>query len=101
VDSISEKLTALEEELIQAKNEDGQDPLNFPPMIDNQYVYLYGHVAFAYGRPTEGSYERFNDLNARLQPHLDQLQQIIDTDVAAFNQELKDKGVTVVMVPKY
>ncbi len=101
VDSISEKLTALEEELIQTKNEDGQDPLNFPPMIDNQYVYLYGHVAFSNGRPTEGSYERFNDLNARLQPHLDRLQQIIDTDVAAFNQELKDKGVTVVMVPKY
>ena len=101
VDSISEKLTAVEEELIQTKNEDGQDPLNFPPMIDNQYVYLYGHVAFSYGRPTEGSYERFNDLNARLQPHLDRLQQIIDTDVAAFNQELKDKGVTVVMVPKY
>jgi hypothetical protein len=70
-------------------------------MIDNQYVYLYGHVAFAYGRPTDGSYQRFSDLNARLQPHLDELQQIIDTDVAAFNQELEDKGVTVVMVPKY
>jgi photosystem II stability/assembly factor-like uncharacterized protein len=101
VDSIHEKLTAVEDELIQTKNEAGQDPLNFPPKIDNQFVYLYGHVNGAYGRPTEGSYQRYEDLVAELQPHIDKLQEILETDVASLNQTLREKGAGVVMVPRY
>ena len=95
VDSINEKFTAVEEELIQTKNEARQDPLNFPPKIDNQFVYLYGHVNGAYGRPTEGAYQRFEDLVAELQPHVDKLKEVLDTDVAQFNQALRDKGAGV------
>jgi hypothetical protein len=101
VDSISEKLTAVEEELFQTRSEVGSDPLNFPPKIDNQFVYLYGHVNSAYGRPTNGSYQRFEDLKVKLQPHMDKLEEILETDVAQFNVTLKDAGAAVVMVPKY
>jgi uncharacterized protein YukE len=101
VDSIDEKLTAVEEELIQTQNEAGQDPLNFPPKIDNQYVYLYGHLNGDYGRPTTGSFQRFEDLNAELQPHMDKLKEILDTDVDQFNRTLSEKGATVIMVPQY
>jgi hypothetical protein len=101
VDTIDEKLTAVEEELIQTKSEARQDPLNFPPRVDNQYVYLYGHLNGAYGRPTAGSYQRFEDLNAELQPHMDNLQAILETDVAQFNRTLSEKGASMIMVPKY
>jgi hypothetical protein len=100
VDAIDEKLTGVEEELIQTKSEAGQDPLNFPPRIDNHYVYLYGHLNGDYGRPTAGSYQRFEDLNAELQPHMDKLEAILDTDVAQFNRTLNEKGAAVIMVPK-
>jgi photosystem II stability/assembly factor-like uncharacterized protein len=100
VDAIDEKLTGVEEELIQTKSEAGQDPLNFPPRIDNHYVYLYGHLNGDYGRPTAGSYQRFEDLNAELQPHMDKLEAILATDVAQFNRTLNEKGAAVIMVPK-
>jgi len=90
----------VEEELIQTQNEDSQDPLNFPPKLDNQLVYLYGHVNGAYGRPTQGSYQRFDDLEALLLPHLDRLHEIFESDVAAFNVKLRDLGAAGVLVPK-
>jgi len=94
VESIDEKLTSVEEELVQTKNESGQDPLNFPPKIDNQFVYLYGHVNGAYGRPTEGSLQRFEDLAAHLQPHVDQLKEILDVDVARSERRTRVIGAS-------
>ncbi len=98
--SIGEKLTAIEDELIQTKNEVSQDPLNFPPKIDNQFVYLYGHVNSAYGRPTEGSYRRFEDLNDELTPHMDALRQLLESEVNQFNDSMRGKGVPGVIPPK-
>ena len=98
-DSIAARLTAVEEELIQTKNESRQDPLNFPPRLDNQIVYLYGHVNSGYGRPTAGAVERASDLRGELDGHLAILGRIFRVDVAAFNQFLLDSGVTGVVVP--
>ncbi|NIR44866.1 MAG: glycosyl hydrolase [Gemmatimonadetes bacterium] len=96
--SISEKLTEVEKQLMQTRNESRQDPLNFPPMLDNQYVYLYGHIQGDH-RPNEGAYERFADLNAQWEALSATLQEIIDTDVAAFNVMLRERGVPGIIVP--
>ncbi|MFV1985878.1 MAG: glycosyl hydrolase [Gemmatimonadota bacterium] len=93
-----EKLTAVEEELFQTKNESGQDPLNFPPMLDNQIAALYGYIRSTYDRPNAGAAERADDLRAALGVHLDALEQIIDSDVAEFNQLLREKGVPGVII---
>jgi len=98
--AIGEKLTDLESELIQVRSTAGQDPINFPPKIDDQIAYLYTYVFGAYGRPTQGAYERFGDLTAELQPHLDQLQEVLTTDVAAFNNELQQQGVPGIITKK-
>ncbi len=93
-----EKLTAVEEELFQTKNEAGQDPLNFPPMLDNQIAALYGYILSTYDRPNAGAMERSDDLRAALGIHLDALEQIIDTEVAEFNRQLREKGVPGVII---
>ncbi len=99
-DTVAARLTAVEEELIQTRNVAGQDPLNFPPKLDNQLVYLYGHVNAAYGRPTAGSYERFEDLLAEVEPLLDRLRQVLETDVPAFNVLLREHDLDGVVVPR-
>lgn len=98
-DSIAARLTAMEEELIQTRNVAGQDPLNFPPKLDNQLVYLYGHVNAAYGRPTAGSYERWRDLRAATAPHLAGLAEVLAREVPVFNGLLREHGVEGVLVP--
>jgi len=93
-----EKLTAVEEQLFQTKNESGQDPLNFPPMLDNQIATLYGYILSTYDRPNAGASERLEDLQSLLGGQLGALRAIIDTDVAEFNRQLREKGVPGVIV---
>ncbi len=94
-DSITAKLSSIEQELMQTKNESFQDPLNFPPMLDNQYAYLYGYVAGPEGPPTAGARERFADLNEQWAALRGQLQTLLDTEVAAFNQRVGEMGPPV------
>lgn len=97
-DSAAGKLTGVEERLMQTKNESRQDPLNFPPMLDNQIAALYGYVLSTQDRPTEGAYERTEDLQVELEGLLGELREIIQTDVTRFNQMLRDAGVPPVVV---
>ena len=97
-EATGEKLTDVEEELFQTKNRAGQDPLNFPPMLDNEIVNLYGYISSTYDRPNRVAGVRADELEAELGEWLGTLQQIIDTDVAAFNNRLREAGVPGVIV---
>ena len=88
-DSIGEELTSIEQELMQTKNESPQDPLNFPPRLDNQYAYLYGYVAGPDGPPTEGARTRFEDLNEEWRALRDRLQTVLETDLSEFNDQVR------------
>jgi len=99
-DSIARKLTDIEEQLMQTKNESNQDPLNFPPQLDNQFAYLYGYVAGPDARPTAGAFTRFDDLNGQWGELRDQLTSVLSTEVAAFNRQLAERGVENVIVPR-
>jgi photosystem II stability/assembly factor-like uncharacterized protein len=96
-DALGDTLTAIEEELIQTKSESGQDPINFPPRLDDQLAYLYSHVNGSYGRPTEGAYQRYDDLMAETQPYLDRLEELVADEVVAFNAALADAGIGAVV----
>ncbi|RMH58800.1 MAG: glycosyl hydrolase [Bacteroidetes bacterium] len=98
-DDLAAKLTAIEADLIQAKHEAGQDPINFPPRLDDQFAYLYTVVNFQDARPTAGAYERFRDLEAELDEHLARLAGVMQDDLAAFNQRLSGAEVPRIIVP--
>ncbi len=98
-DTLAADLTEVERALIQTQNESPQDPINYPPQIDNQIAYLYSHLAGAYGRPTEGSRTRFRDLREELAPTLERLTTLLEDRVSAYNRALEDGGVDPVMVP--
>jgi hypothetical protein len=97
---LDEKLSKVEERLTQVKSKSGQDPLNFPPMIDNQYVELYANVVATDHRPTAGARQRLADLDPQLDALLAELQQLVDSDVAAFNAKVDALEVPALAVPK-
>ncbi len=88
-DSLTETLTSIEQELMQTRNESHQDPLNFPPQMDNQYAYLYGYVVGPDGPPTEAARERFEDLNEQWRDLRDRLQTVLETDLPQFNKQVR------------
>ena len=88
-DSIATKLSSIEGELMQLKNESNQDPLNFPPMLDNQYAHLYGYVN---GLKTAGAKERFADLNEQWSALHARIEDILNKEVAKFNGLMNKLG---------
>jgi hypothetical protein len=99
-DSIADMLTAVEDELINTKSESRQDPINFPPQLDNQLGYLYRYVVSAYGRPTQAAYDRLADLEQQLAQHRAELRRVLDEDVARFNAILRERDVPAVIIPE-
>jgi len=92
-ESLKAKLTSIEDELVQSKAKSRQDTLNFPARLNAKLANLAGVVASADAAPTRQAYELFEDLVARIDVQLRRLQELIDTDVAAFNSLMRESDV--------
>src|SRR5690606_9334265 len=90
--ALGKKLEMIEGELTQLQGEGGQDALNFPGRLDNQFVALYGNVANG-DRASKGAYDRFEDIKPELARHLSNLEETLTSEVAAFNDLIESKGV--------
>ncbi len=97
VRSLKEKLSPIEDELIQSKAKTRQDTMNYPVRLNGKLAWLAGVVAGSLSAPTRQEYELFEDLSKRIDVQLRQLQEIIDTDVAAFNVLLRESEVPAII----
>src|SRR5262249_42021687 len=79
--ALSAKLTAIEEELYQTKNQSNQDPLNFPIRLNNKLAALAGSIAGADAQPTDQHVAVYEDLVSRINAQLEKLKQVMATDV--------------------
>jgi len=95
--TVGERLTAslgaVEQDIYQVKNQSGQDPLNFPIKTNNRLASLLGMTLRGEGKPTANIYPIFDDLKKELKAELDRLEEVLGSDMAAFNNEAKRAGV--------
>jgi photosystem II stability/assembly factor-like uncharacterized protein len=94
--AITEKLTAIEEELIQSRARVQQDQLNFPTRLNAKLAGLTSVVASADGAPTQQSYDVFRDLSTRIDHQLIQLQEVLERDVTALNELIRASGIPAI-----
>lgn len=94
-----EKLTAIEEALIQRKARSRQDTLNFGVKLNANLTTLSGVVSSADARPTKQSYEVFEETCKQIDEYLGQLRQVVNTEVVAFNNAVQRAGVPAVVTP--
>ncbi|MEM7484536.1 MAG: glycosyl hydrolase [Bacteroidota bacterium] len=95
-----EKITAVEEELYQVKNQSGQDPLNFPIKLNNRLASLRRSVENGEAKPTNGAYKVFKELSAELDEHLGNLNEVLEKDVSKVNAILEASGADQIEVSK-
>jgi hypothetical protein len=98
--ALDTKMTEVEEALIQTKAKSGQDVLNFPVRLNNHLAALSGVVGSADSAPTKQSYEVFDMLSKALDEQLTKWNAIVATDVAAYNDLVKQQDVPALMVTK-
>jgi photosystem II stability/assembly factor-like uncharacterized protein len=90
-DRFREKLSAIEEDVYQVRNQSGQDPLNFPIKLNNKIAALGSSVQHGDGKPTAASYEVFDLLTKRLNEEQSKLDQTLKTDLPSVNKLLTDR----------
>ena len=96
--ALSDHLTGIEETITQTDSKSSQDPINFPPQIDNQLVTLYGYIVQADYEPTAGAYERFEDLKPQLDAIHASLEAAMTDHLAPFNERVASLGVPAVLL---
>ena len=95
-DALSSKLSAVEAELYQVKNQSGQDPLNYPIRLNNKIAALAGVASSADARPTDQTREVFRILSAQLDVLLSRLNTAMQA-LSSVNAELKSVGVAEIV----
>jgi photosystem II stability/assembly factor-like uncharacterized protein len=98
--ALDKKMTEVEEALIQTKSKSSQDVLNFPIRLNNHLVALGGVVSSADSAPTKQSYEVFDMLSKAVDEQLGKWKAIVSTDVASYNNLVKQQDVPALMVTK-
>lgn len=96
--ALDTKITEVEAQVYQVKNQSGQDPLNYPIKVNNQMAALSGVVGSTEARPTKQSVEVFNLLNAELEGYLVELRKAWKELLPPVDAFLKEKGKPAIEV---
>jgi hypothetical protein len=88
-----EKISEVERDLYQVKNQSGQDPLNFPIRLNNRLAALQRSVETGDAKPTDGAYKVFQELTAELEGHLSKLDGLLGQALDGVNRELTSEGL--------
>lgn len=91
INDLVSKLSEVEEALYQVKNQSPQDPLNFPIKLNNRLASLQRSVETGQSKPTNAAYKVFEELSLELTTQLEQLKQLVETDLKKLNSLLPEK----------
>jgi hypothetical protein len=92
-EALADKLTTVEGEIYQYRNQSSQDPLNYPIKLNNKLAALQGVVESGDGKPTEPSYAVFKELSGRLDEQFAKLDRLLKAELPAVNKEFVKKKV--------
>jgi hypothetical protein len=94
--SFEHKLTSIEHELIEPRIEYREDCWNFPSKLNHFLSYLAQKAGTGDFKPTDAAYERFQELRGMLDTQKQRLGEALSTDLAEFNELLKEKGIQTI-----
>ncbi len=97
---LAARLDSLSVRLLQPKHTNGQDIINFPNGLVDQWVYLAGQVDGSYMPVTAGVKQRLADLQARWPAVQAQIDALLGPQVRAFNTLLNGKAAVIVPPPR-
>jgi len=88
--SLRDSLTAVEDELIQAKAKGQLDSIQFPAKLNVKIAALTSVVSSADTVPTRQSYDVYEELSGRIDEQLRRLGNVMDAEAVAFNRAVRE-----------
>ena len=95
--SLSGKLLDLETRLMQPRLETIMDAVNFPTMLNEQFLFVKGAVASADAPPTESARIRFQELQAQWVELQGEMTELLEQDLARFNALFEEHGIPAIV----
>lgn len=96
-DRLNERLSSVEEDLVQLKSSDDYDRISQPAKLSAKLAELSTVPASADSAPTKASYAVFENVSREVDEQLATLQRIIDEDLAAFTSIVQELEVPPVV----
>ena len=96
--ALGQKMTPVEEELIQVKMKSSEGNLSVPNMLNEQYASFNDLIQYVDQAPTASQLEVYEELHTRLTAQLGKWQEIQHTDVSALNSLMRKNGVPTLTV---
>jgi photosystem II stability/assembly factor-like uncharacterized protein len=98
--ALSLKLLQIEQAITQLEGVGGQDTYYYPGMLDSQMLDLYYEITAAERRLTQGTIERWADLQPLIADVFRRADSAVTTDVGGFNALVRSKNIDPVLIPK-
>jgi hypothetical protein len=95
---LNDQIAAVEGDITQLQGEAGQDALNFPGRIDNQWVALYQNIVQLERRVNKSVKERYADLRPSTDDLMERAAGVLKSDVATFNAVASKAGAGTVTI---
>lgn len=89
-------LDDLEQSLLQNKAKAVQDLLAYPIRLNDKIAGIAGVVSSADTKPTKASHDVFNDISSKIDKTSEKLKKIVDEDVPAFNNMVKQNQLPAI-----
>ena len=107
-DTLTEKSTGVTDDLMQTRNRSNQDPIRFPPRLDNQWLELYGRVSGRdgyisggpEGPPHAGTMDRLDDLLEEWDAVRGRYLDLLENELRRFNEAVERLGLPAVVLPR-
>ncbi|MEQ9592372.1 MAG: glycosyl hydrolase, partial [Cyclobacteriaceae bacterium] len=91
------KMTKWESNLIETRQKNGQDVINWPSKINTEYFQLLGAADVHEPALTKGVKDRYADLEKQWANYKQEMQGIIGNDIAAYNNMFRIKNIPAVV----
>jgi photosystem II stability/assembly factor-like uncharacterized protein len=89
-------LDDLEQNLLQNKAKAMQDLLAYPIRLNDKMAGIAGVVSSADTKPTKASHDVFNDISSKIDKTSEKLKKIVEEDVPAFNNMVKQNQLPAI-----
>src|ERR1039458_707902 len=96
--ALDQKMTPVEEVLLQVKMKSSEGNLRYPNMLNEQYATFNEVVQGVDGAPTAQQLLVFDELHSRLSTQLSSWQEIVRVEVPALNDQMRKHGVRTLAV---
>lgn len=95
--ALIKKMTAWEANLIETRQKNGQDVINWPSKLNTEYFQLLGVADAHEPSLTKGVKDRYEDLESQWAKHKQDMQELINKDIASYNAMFKAKNIPAVV----